>query len=112
LSDHQKDGIYRATQRGESRVEWAREGRALKAARAGETHEVPGLRRIVETAEAVQHDWVMIGAALESQGLGGLAADVERFRQLLRVPLTQERTMTALRRGHAERPPMQLEFVK
>jgi Relaxase/Mobilisation nuclease domain len=112
LSDHQKDGIYRAAQRGESRVEWEREGRAFKAARAGETHQVPGLGRIVETAEGVQHDWLITGAALESQGLGTLAADVERFRQSLRIPLTQERTMTALRRGHAERPPMQLEFVK
>lgn len=38
LSDHQKDGIYRTAQRGESRVEWEREGRALEAARAGEAH--------------------------------------------------------------------------
>ncbi|GAC1502864.1 MAG: hypothetical protein NVS1B6_09790 [Steroidobacteraceae bacterium] len=40
---------------------------------------MPGLGRIVETADAVQRDWLMTGAALESQGLGGLAADVERF---------------------------------
>jgi hypothetical protein len=113
LSDHQKDGIYRATQRGESRVEWERKGRAFKAAGAGERQQVPGLGRIVETAEAVQHDWLMTGAALENQGLGSLAADVERFRQSLRVPMTrQERAVTALRRGRVERPPVQLEFVR
>jgi hypothetical protein len=100
LSDHQKDGIYRAAQRGESWVEWEREGLAFKAARAGETHQMPGLGRIVETAEAVQGDWLMTAAALESQGLGHLAADVERFRQSLKVPLTrQERAVTAIRRG-------------
>jgi hypothetical protein len=111
LSDHQKDGIYRAVQRGESRVEWEREGRAFKAARAGETHQSPGLGRIVETAGAVQLDWLLTGAALESQGLGALAADVERFRQSLKVPMTrQERAVATNRRARVVRPPVQLEF--
>ncbi len=113
LSDHQKDGIYRATQRGESRVEWEREGRAFKAAGAGDTFQVLGLGQIVATAEVVQHDWLMTSTALENQGLGGLAADVERFRQSLTVPLTrQERAVTAIRRGRAERSPLQLEFTR
>jgi hypothetical protein len=113
LSDHQKDGIYWAAQRGESRVEWEREGRALKAATTGETHQVPGLGRIIATAEGVRHDWLMTGIALESQGLGGLAADVERFRQSLNVSLTrQERAVTAITRGRAELPPVQLEFAR
>jgi len=90
-----------------------REGRALKASRSGETHQVPGLSQIVETAEAVQRDWFMTGAALESQSLGRLAADVERFRQSLRVPLTrQERAVTKIRQGRAERPPVQLELAR
>jgi hypothetical protein len=113
LSDHQKDGIYRAAQRGESLVESEREGRALMASRAGETHQVPGLGRIVETAEAAQRDWLMTGAELESQGLGQLAADVEQFRQSLRVPPTRhERAVAAIRRARAERPPVQLEFAR
>jgi hypothetical protein len=113
LSDHQKDGIYRAAQRGESRVEWEREGRAFKAAGAGEWHQNPGPGRIVETAEAVQRDWLLAGAALESQGLGALAVDVERFRQSLTVPLTrEERAVMAMRRRRAEYPPVQLEFAR
>jgi hypothetical protein len=113
LSDHQKDGIYRTAQRGESRVEWEREGRALEAARAGEAHLVPGLGRIVETADAAQRDWLMTAAALESQGQDGLADDVERFRQSLRVPLTrQERAVTTNRRGRQERPPVQPELTR
>jgi hypothetical protein len=113
LSDHQKDGIYRAAQRGESRVEWEREGRAFKAAGAGETRRVPGLGRIVKTAESVQGDWLMTAAALESQGLGHLAADVERFRQSLKVPLTrQERAVKTIGRDHVERLQMQMEFTR
>ena len=113
LSDHQKDGIYRASQRGESRVEWEREGRAFKGTTAGDTHQVPGLGRIVKTAEAVQHDWLMTRAELERQGLSRLAADVERFRQSLRIPLTrQERALTAINRGREERRPMQLELTR
>jgi hypothetical protein len=55
----------------------------------------------------------MTAAALESQGLGHLAADVERFRQSLRVPLTRhERAVTAIRRRRVERPPVQLDFVR
>jgi|SRR5580658_6645926 hypothetical protein len=113
LSEHQKDGVYRAAQRRESRVEWEREGRAFEAAGVGETQQVPGLGRIVDTAEAVQGDWLMTSAALESQGLGALAADVERFRQSLKVPMTwQERTVATIRRARAERLPVQLEFAR
>ncbi len=113
LSDHQKDGIYRAAQRGESRVEWEREARAFRAARAGGTHQVPGLGRIVTTAQAAQHDWLMTAAALENQGLGALAADVERFRQSLSVPLTpRERAVTAIRRDRVEQPPVQWELAR
>ena len=59
----------------------------------------------------MQYDWLTTGAALESQGLGGLAADVERFRQSLRVPLPrQERAVVTIRRGRAE--PVQMEFAR
>jgi hypothetical protein len=113
LSNHQKDGIYRAGQRGESRVEWERERQAVKAAQTGRVYLPPGLGRIFQTAEAVQGDWLMVGVELESQGLSGLAADVERFRQSLKVPLTrQERAVFAATRGRGERPSMQLEIAR
>ncbi len=99
LSNHQKDGIYRAAQRGESRVEWERERSAIRAAEGATARQVPGLGRIVQTAEAVQHDWLVTRTELESQGLSHLAADVERFRQALEVPLTQqERAVKAVSR--------------
>jgi hypothetical protein len=111
LSDHQKDGIYRAALRRDSRVQWERERQAVKAAQAGRAHMELGLGRIWETAEAVQHDWLMTREGLEIQGLGRLADDVERFRQSLRVSLTrQERAETAIRQLRVERPPAQIEF--
>ena len=111
LSNHQKDGIYRAARRGESRVEWERERRAIRAAEGRSRHQMPGLGRILQTAEAVQRDWLMTRAELEAHGLGRLAADVERFRQSLTIQLTaQERTVAHL--GRMERPQMRLEFER
>jgi hypothetical protein len=111
LSDFQKDGIFRAAHRGESRVEWERERRATKAAQFGEPQRSAGLGRIFDTAETVRHDWLTTRSNLESQGLYGLAAEVEQFRQSLRVPLTrEERACAAAERVQAERAPPQLEF--
>ncbi len=111
LSDFQKDGIFRAAQRGESRVEWERERRATKAAELGETKPSRSLGRIFGTAETVRHDWLTTSSTLENQGFRGLAAEVERFRQSLQIPLTrEERALAAAERTHAERAPLQLEF--
>jgi hypothetical protein len=113
LSDHQKDGIFRAAQRGESRVEWERERRAMQDMRSGPAGRSASLGRISQTAKAVQHDWLLTGAALESQGLNRLAAEVERFRHSLSVPRTrQERAMPAFAHSRAEPPPMQLEITR
>jgi hypothetical protein len=111
LSNFQKDGIFRAAQRGESRVEWEREQQAPKATRQGRPEQSAGLGRIFETAETVRGDWLRTSAALENQGYRSLAAEVERFRQSLRVPLTrEERVLAAAERTQAERAPPQLEF--
>lgn len=111
LSDHQKDGIFRAAQRDESRVEWERERRATESAEFGRTERTASLGRIFETAETVQHDWLTTSSALENQGFRGLAAEVEQFRQTLRIPKTRhERTVAAIVRGAAERAPLQLEI--
>lgn len=113
LSDHQKDGIYRAGQRGESRVERQRAQRAAATVASDAGREVPNLGRIFETAETVQYDWLKTGILLQQQGFGNLAAEVEQFRQSLRVPKTQdERALATVRRARAERAPLQLEQVR
>ena len=113
LSDFQKDGIFRAARRGESRVEWERERRVTKAAELKETKPSASLGRILDTAETVRHDWLKTSLALESQGFRGLAAEVEQFRQSLQIPLTrEERALAAAERGQAEREPPQLKIVR
>jgi uncharacterized membrane protein len=113
LSDHPKDGIFRAAQRGESRVEWERDRHAIWDMRSRPAAQSASLDRIAQTAKAVQHDWLLTGAALESQGFNRLAAEVERFRHSLSVPRTrQERAMPAFAHSRAERPPMQLKITR
>lgn len=112
LSDHQKDGIYRAGQRGESRIAWEREVRAAEALASGRSTQPAGLHRLFETAAVVQQDWLATRAELERQRFTALAAQVEQFRQSLRVPRTRhERTVAALTRARSERAPLQLEIV-
>lgn len=103
ISDFQKDGVFRAAQRGESRIEWERERRAARATQSGRPEQSRSLGRIFETAETVRHDWLKTASALEEQGFRTLAAEVEQFRQLLRVPMTrEERVLAAAEREHAE----------
>lgn len=111
LSDFQKDGIFRAAQRGESHLEWERERRVTKAAELGETKPSASLGRIFDTVETVRGDWLKTSSTLENQGFGALAAEVERFCQSLRISLTrEERALAAAERARAEREPPQLEF--
>jgi hypothetical protein len=108
LSNFQKDGIFRAAQRGESRVEWEQERRATKAAELGEIKPSASLGRIFDTAETVRGDWLKTSTALEYQGYRGLAAEVEQFRQSLQIPLTrEERAVAAAARAHSEPVPLQ-----
>jgi hypothetical protein len=112
LSDHQKDGIFRSAQRGESRVEWEHERQVIRDMGSSPAGQSASLGRIAQTAKAVQHDWLLTGAALESQGFNRLAAEVERFRHSLRVPRSrQEGAMPTFGRSRAE-PPTQLEMTR
>ncbi len=111
LSNFQKNGIFRTAQRGESRVEWERERRATQAAELGETKPSASLGRIFDTADAVRGDWLKTSAALENQGYRSLAAEVERFRQSLRIPMTREEQASAVAApAHGEPVPLQPEF--
>jgi len=113
LLDYQKDGIFRAAQRGESRFEWERERRATEPTQFGRPEQSTRLGRILETAETVRHDWLATSSALEIQGFRGLAAEVEQFRQSLRIPLTrEEQALAAAARAQAERAPPQLAFER
>ena len=100
LSDHQRDGVYRAALRGESRVESERARQAVAGDETRPVGRAASLGRIFATADAVQHDWLTTGARLRGQGLETLAAEVEQFRQSLSAPRTRhERALAAVRRA-------------
>jgi hypothetical protein len=95
---HPKDGLYRATQRGEARVvrnsQWVPEQAA-------------------ETARTVQHDWQRTASTLEAQGQGSLAAEVRRF--LRSLATTNSRRQSAShndRHIQIDRVPRQLELSR
>jgi hypothetical protein len=101
LSDHMRDGAYRAAQRGTLCPEEPHNHpRRLEPASLG---------RIIATAERVQGDWFATGRTLHAQGLRGLAAEVEQFRQSLRVPITRYESELAMSQKAG---PRQLELLR
>jgi len=104
LSDHPRDGAYRAAWRG-----------ALRRDTTHERHrklEPASLGRIIDTAERVQGDWVATGRTLQAQGLRDLAWEVEQFRQNLRIPVTRSERDAAAARARENRSPRQLELLR
>jgi hypothetical protein len=104
LSDHVRDGAYWAAQRGALRPEKAH-GHRRKLAPAS-------LGRIVDTAERVQGDWFATGRTLYAQDLRELAAEVEQFRQCLRIPITRHERAAAIARLREDRSPRQLDLLR
>jgi len=84
-----KDGIYRASLRGDSTHERARaEGVARELAASGTVRPEPGKRSLLATRAAIQHGWQSIAAKLVLHGDRHLAADVARFAGGVARPLT------------------------
>jgi len=111
LSDYQRDGVYRASRRGESRVDDCR-GRRASAEAAGLAARSKAIGRLFDTGDCVQQDWSDTSATLMRQGLGGLSNEVERFRQGLSVPRTRhERAVAAVRHSQAEQAQPQLQLT-
>jgi hypothetical protein len=103
LTDHPRDGAYRAAQRGALRPEARDHRRKLEPASLG---------RIIDTAERVQGDWFATGRTLHAQGERELAWDVEQFPQGLRIPMTRYERAAATARAREDRSPRQLELLR
>ena len=111
LSHHVNDGRYRAAQRGESRMEWQQAWRVADAALSASAEK--DSQQAVVTANSVERDWLATGAVLERQGLGALAAEVERFRESLGVASAgPDRAGLGLGQAPQELPPRQPELLR
>jgi hypothetical protein len=111
LSDHKRDGVYRAGLRGEFHVELQQARQTAQA--VFERRVAPDTTRIFDTALAVQDDWRKTSDALARQGMGGLATEVDRFLQSLSAPRTrQDRATQAVRQYQLRRDKKQQELTR
>lgn len=84
-----KDGIYRASRRGESSyLRTQAEIVAKELATTGGVRPEPGKRALLETRVAIRRGWQSVADKLVRQGDHRLAADVTRFSERMDQPLT------------------------
>ncbi|MBK7522564.1 MAG: hypothetical protein IPI75_21045 [Gammaproteobacteria bacterium] len=89
-----KDGIYRASLRGESNFIRAQaEAAALELANGAPSSE-PGKRTQLQTRAAIQQGWQAVAHALLIQGDHRLSADVVKFAGDMGRPLTDKEWLT------------------
>jgi hypothetical protein len=89
-----KDGIYRASLRGDSTYVRAQAQAVAADLLEGKTRVEPGKRTLVETRRQVENGWRSVGSLLANDGHHDLADDVRRF--IDRMPRAQtERELIA-----------------
>ncbi len=74
-----KDGIYRASLRGDSKYVRAQAEAVAAELLKGNTRAEPGKRKLVETRKAVETGWRSLAGQLANEGHHRLAGDVQRF---------------------------------
>jgi type IV secretion system T-DNA border endonuclease VirD2 len=84
-----KDGIYRASQRGDSTYVRARVEAVGAEPRRGTIRVEPGKRTLVETRRQVESGWSNLAINLAKDGHQDLARDVHRFVDGMPAPKTE-----------------------
>jgi hypothetical protein len=104
-----KDGIYRASLRGDSSFLTTRVEAVANDLANGRTRAEPGKQSVLETRADVMHGWRSVADKLERSGQLELAAEVARFSQALREPATDRyriaEALTANSRSRLRPPP-------
>jgi hypothetical protein len=89
-----KDGIYRASVRGDSTYVRAQAEAVAAELLKGNTRVEPGKRKLVETRKAVEGGWRSVASLLATDGYHDLANDVQRFVERM-APARTERESVA-----------------
>ena len=83
------DGIFRASQRGQSTYMRERAEAVAKELGKGELRIEPGRSRLTETRKAVEFGWRVTSEILLAQGQSALAAQIRRFVGQMAPPRTK-----------------------
>jgi hypothetical protein len=90
-----KDGIYRATLRGDSTYVRAQAEAVAAELLRGNTRVEPGKRNLVETRKAIEDGWRSIASQLARDERHDLAGDVQRFIDHMPPPKTENEHLAA-----------------
>ena len=93
--NHKKDGIYRATLRGDSTHTRARTEAIAAELLRGQLRLQPGKARLVSTRTEVMRGWRAVSDVLLGAGQGNLAGQVRHFMQEMPPPLTEQESIAA-----------------
>jgi hypothetical protein len=100
-----KDGIYRASLRGDSTYVRAQAEAVAAELLKGSLPVEPGKRTLVETRRRVESGWRTLAENLSGNGNRDLARDVERFVDRLRPPRTERELLADELGKHLRGPP-------
>jgi hypothetical protein len=90
-----KDGIYRASLRGDSAYVRAQAEAVAAGLLKGNTRLEPGKRKLVETRKAVEDGWRSVANLLAKDGKQDLAKDVQRFVERMPPAITDWEQISA-----------------
>jgi hypothetical protein len=90
-----KDGIYRASLRGDSKYVRAQAEAVAAETFSGNIRVEDGNRKLAETRKAVEGGWSLTARLLVKGGEHVLASDVQRFVERMRPPMTDREIIAA-----------------
>jgi len=90
-----KDGIYRASARGDSSYVRAQAEAVAAEVLKGNVCTDPGKHKLVETRKAVEGGWRSVASLLAKDGHQDLSRDVQRFVDRLPPPVTEKEHISA-----------------
>jgi hypothetical protein len=94
------DGVFRAEQRGDSRLIRERLEEVARQLK-GDLRQEPGRARILATRKVVERGWGAVSAILVAEGRAELAAQVRRFAAQMPAAITDREAIAKALRGHA-----------
>ena len=101
-----KDGIYRASERGDSTYLRAQAEAVAAELLKGNTRVELSKRTLLETRRQVENGWVSVANLLAKDGHQGLARDVQRFVDRMPEPRTEKEIITDDIRGRFSKMPV------